>query len=326
MGRAIVIHDADFSALNLGKVFTGDTVLITGLEIDAEDSYVGSSFTASVLYTPANTQMTDITWSITSGNEYATVNQNGTVSIAAGAIDAQIVLRATSVDIPSVYAEKTISVSRVQLLNSISISSDYFYTGILPSSISSSLIVEMTAAIDSLSTASQWSKRATLLGWNYGGQLSCILRNTDGNEAFAAAETFKLNDGTNDSAAYYNVGTTYTFKKTINLTISKAYCYVNGVLLFDRACGSMISNANNTQLPIMGDYYPAGDSADSNGITAQGEITIERVKIWVDEALVRDYKPAYNGEDYGLYDAVNDEFITSVKGTATGILNVQTLN
>lgn len=321
MGRAIVIHDVDFSSLNLGKVFTGDTVLITSLEIDAEDSYVGSSFTASVLYTPANTLMTDITWSITSGNEYATVNQNGTVSIAAGAQNAQIVLRATSVYVPSVYAEKTISVSRVQLRNSISISSDYFYTGILPSSISSSLIVEITAKIDSLSRTSEYLKRATLLGWNYGGQLACRLNSgMDSADIFEAAEKFKLEDGSNwGPEGYYDVGTTYTFKKDVNLTTSKASCYVDGTKLFERACGSMIANANNTQLPIMGDYYPAGGSADSNGITAQGGITIERVKIWIDGALVRDYNPAYDGENYGLYDTVNSEFITSVRGTTTSL-------
>lgn len=317
MGRAIVIHDVDFSSLNLGKVFTAEDVRITGLEIVAEDSYLAASFIASVLCTPEDTPMTGIKWSIVSGSKYATVNQDGEVFIAPGAHDAQIVLRAASDAFPDVYAEKTISVSYMNFLDSVSVYSDYFYTGILPSSISSTLTVEISASIDSLFAASEFLKRATLLGWNYGGQLSCELRNTDG-DAFAAETTFRLGDGTNMSSKFYDLGTQYTFKKTVNLNTRKAQCYVNGSSVFSRDCSSMISHADNTELPVLGDYYPAGESADSNGITAQGGITVYGIRILVNSAQVRDYRPAYDGVNFGLYDTVNNEFITSVNGTTTG--------
>lgn len=110
MGSAVIIPGIRFDA-GLGQVtLVGDTAP-SSMQIVADDSYVGWKKQLYVRFFPYNTALRSITWSITNGNSYATIDQNGVITIDEAADNNQIVVRAESDVVHSVYAEKTITVS-----------------------------------------------------------------------------------------------------------------------------------------------------------------------------------------------------------------------
>lgn len=122
MGAAVIIPGIRFDA-GLGQVtLVGDTEP-ESLQIVADDSYVGWKKQLYVRFFPYNTALRSVTWSITSGNAYATIDQNGMITIDQEAEDNQIVVRVESNVNHSVYAEKTITVSytpEITILDKIS--------------------------------------------------------------------------------------------------------------------------------------------------------------------------------------------------------------
>jgi hypothetical protein len=123
MGAAIIIPGIRFDA-GLGQVtLVGDTAP-SSLQIVANDSYVGWKKQLYVRFFPVNTALRSVTWSITSGNAYATIDQNGIITIDEDADNDQIVVRVESNEQHSVYAEKTITVSytpEITILDKISV-------------------------------------------------------------------------------------------------------------------------------------------------------------------------------------------------------------
>ena len=97
MGIALIIPGADFSANNLGTITFEEDVAIAGLSINVNQSYSGQTFTPTVSYTPATTNQKGVTWEITSGNTYATINSTtGVVTILSVANSSDITIKATS--------------------------------------------------------------------------------------------------------------------------------------------------------------------------------------------------------------------------------------
>lgn len=110
MGSAVIIPGIRFD-VGLGQVtLVGDTEPAS-LQIVADDSYVGWKKQIYVRFFPVNTALRGVTWSITSGNAYATIDQNGVITIDENAENNQIVVHVESNENHSVYAEKTITVS-----------------------------------------------------------------------------------------------------------------------------------------------------------------------------------------------------------------------
>lgn len=124
-GIAIVIPNADFSAKNLGKVTFTPLSNLQALEIVADDIYNHTEAQMQVKYIPAHTHQTGVSWSIISGNAYATIDaETGFVKIAEIANNSTIVVKATSTYNTDISAEKLITVTyatTVNILNSISI-------------------------------------------------------------------------------------------------------------------------------------------------------------------------------------------------------------
>lgn len=122
MGSAVIIPGIRFDA-GLGQVtLVGDTAPAS-LQIVSDDSYVGWKKQLYVRFFPVNTALRGVTWSITSGNAYATIDQNGVITINENADNNQIVVRVESNEQHSVYAEKTITVSftpEITILDKIS--------------------------------------------------------------------------------------------------------------------------------------------------------------------------------------------------------------
>ena len=114
MGIAIIIPDISFSELNIGQVTPVGNNPLVSLSISGDDSVVGGEEATSytVGYNPANTTQRAIAWSVVSGGEYATIDQlSGVLSVLQGASQNNVTIRVSSVDNPSITAEKQIVVT-----------------------------------------------------------------------------------------------------------------------------------------------------------------------------------------------------------------------
>lgn len=89
-----------------------DNVPLQSLSINADNSYTGKTFKPTVSYTPAGTTQKGVTWEITEGSQYATINSGtGVVTIDEDADEAEIIIKATSTYNSSITATKTITVT-----------------------------------------------------------------------------------------------------------------------------------------------------------------------------------------------------------------------
>ena len=96
---------------NNAYFFSSDSVSTDTFLIVAEDSYLGQQF--YVVATLNNVQVSP-TWSITSGNQYATINQSGLITILTGAQNSLITVEA---DYSTFTDSKQISITFENLLN-----------------------------------------------------------------------------------------------------------------------------------------------------------------------------------------------------------------
>lgn len=127
MGKAIILEGMSFVFGNIGTVTIREDLSLQSLAVDVESSYTGMYLQCRVAYTPVNTNETGVTWSITSGGEYATINSNGLITIDESADNDEIVVRCESTVDSSIFATKTISVTyehQSDYLTSIAITGD----------------------------------------------------------------------------------------------------------------------------------------------------------------------------------------------------------
>lgn len=113
-GIAFVLSGCDFSAKNLGKVTFLEDANLAGISITGIDTVSGTSSQYSVGYTPLNTSQRGVTWSITSGGTYATIDANtGLLTVLSGANASVVTIKATSTVDNSIAAIKSITVTYV---------------------------------------------------------------------------------------------------------------------------------------------------------------------------------------------------------------------
>ena len=99
----------------------GDTIPLTSLTISGKSDIINTS-DYTVNYNPNYTTQTGVTWSIVSGSEYATIDSNGMVMVKSGASNNTVVIRATSNVNSNIYVTKTITVTWIVYVNSLTIS------------------------------------------------------------------------------------------------------------------------------------------------------------------------------------------------------------
>lgn len=129
MGIAIIVPNVSFANNNIGKVTIssnggGSNVIdVTAITISGPSTVNTDSniATYSVAYTPSNTTQKGVKWSIESGSDYASITQNGTLTVKK---TGSVTIKATSTYNSSIVATKTISVTyNIELpLKSITIS------------------------------------------------------------------------------------------------------------------------------------------------------------------------------------------------------------
>lgn len=104
MGKAIIIKGADFSQVAVAN----NTIPVTGLTIiGASETQTLRQVQLSVSYTPANTTQVGVVWSVVSGD--ATITASGLLTYNGSAVNANVVVKATSVKNANVYAQATVS-------------------------------------------------------------------------------------------------------------------------------------------------------------------------------------------------------------------------
>lgn len=81
----------------------------------AKNKYVGRSFNIRLLYGPLYEYEKGVTWSITSGSEYASIDQEGNVTINESANNSVITVRATSIYNDTIYNYIDITVTYADL-------------------------------------------------------------------------------------------------------------------------------------------------------------------------------------------------------------------
>lgn len=114
MGKAIIIKDISFADVSIGKVHAQGARPLVALGIIGPAEVVGSTNAAVYIttYMPINTTERGVAWSVVSGGLYASIDSStGVLSIYEGVSEESIVIRATSVENPSITVDKTISVT-----------------------------------------------------------------------------------------------------------------------------------------------------------------------------------------------------------------------
>lgn len=123
MGVAVIIPGIKFGN-EYGKVTLSGTRPVKALEIIAEDSYTAPEVQLSVRLNPLTTTQRGILWSIISGNEYATIDENGKITVDASASSASVTVKAEAELNNGIYDTKTITLTYddpVTLLEKVSI-------------------------------------------------------------------------------------------------------------------------------------------------------------------------------------------------------------
>ena len=115
MGKAIVVPGADFSAMNLGSVTPSGSLPIESITISGPASVNGTArYTADI--TPIFTTQRSLVWSISSGAQYAEIDQDGNVIVTPETDHETITIKCESAANPAVYDEKQVVVSALELL------------------------------------------------------------------------------------------------------------------------------------------------------------------------------------------------------------------
>lgn len=115
-GKAILIPGCNFQGSTLGTVTIqqgsgGQEIALQSISIEQSGSYTGRNLVMSVTYQPFNTTQIGVTWSIVSGNSYASITTNGVLTINSTANASQVIVQATSTVNSTITATTTLTLT-----------------------------------------------------------------------------------------------------------------------------------------------------------------------------------------------------------------------
>lgn len=130
-GIALIIKGADFSAAgnNLGKVTILEDIAVENISINGPSNVKGIA-KYSVRYTPEKTNQQGVSWNITEGQNYATINENGELTVLPGADNNKVTIQAISIYNEKIIATQQITVKYVKLPSSIIINGNNNVAGL----------------------------------------------------------------------------------------------------------------------------------------------------------------------------------------------------
>lgn len=304
MGVAIIIPNVNFEDDNLGQVTPRGHIAVQGLSIIG-DSIVYGSGEFSVSYNPSDTDEIGVYWSVESGNEHATIDSHGVLSVIPGADADTVVIKATSVYNPSVYATKTLTVTndaayitRKYLQNTVGayVATDYYPEPNFKIYVK----YEISNIVQSRNQVlgSRVSSTSQVLGF----YLS--IDGTTNKAHFACG----VNPGTNPADA--NLAASL-LNSPNELVATRTTLNFNGVTK------TYSGSSFNATKPI--DLF----GMNLNGTHEPSNLVIKlyKVSIYSGETLVKTFTPAIRVADnaIGFYDEVGDVFYTN---SGTGTLSI----
>lgn len=115
MGMAIVVPGADYRNENLGTVTPTNQIALQGIIVTGPASvFVTAQFNAMLV--PTFTTQRVVSWSITAGSQYASIDSTGKVTGVPNIANQPVTIRCTSTDDPSIYGEKNILITTSSLV------------------------------------------------------------------------------------------------------------------------------------------------------------------------------------------------------------------
>lgn len=299
MGVAVIIPGIKFGN-EYGKVTLSGTRPVKALEIIAEDSYTAPEVQLSVRFNPLATTQRGVVWSITSGGEYASIDEDGKLTVDSSASGASVTVKAMSEQNHGVYDTKTITLTYdapVTILEKVSVSgSPTLNTG-----------VKLTDASDSVEMKYKVTGAPGHQGTLWGSLDEFSEAYTEDSskvivDFLADNYTSPLTKGTiTNYNASTNVGKIVTDEFSLNGG------FRNGV--------SLTANNRNSGTGIQEseDIYIL--SPDSSYAFQGIDIYFFRVKR--NGAVLHDFRSALKGGVYGFYDIIGKTFIYNTGNTGT---------
>lgn len=299
MGVAVIIPGIKFGN-EYGKVTLSGTRPIKALEIIAESSYTAPEVQLSVRLNPLTTTQRGIIWSITSGGEYASIDENGKLTVDSSASGASVTVKAMSYDNHGVYDTKIIALTYdapVTLLEKVSISgAPTLNTGIRLSDATDS--VEMKYKVTGLS-----GHQGTL--W---GSLDEFSEAYTDDSSHIIVDFLSDNDRspiTKGTIITYNASTRVGNIVTDEFSLNGGYR--NGVSLTasNTVSGTGIQESENIHI-----------LSPESSYAFQG-IDIYSFRFKRGGVILHDFRAAVKGGVYGFYDTIGKTFISNTGNTGT---------
>lgn len=299
MGKAFVVPGADYSQLNLGTVTPSGSVPATSITITGP-SIVNSSAKFGAVILPIFTTQRSVVWSITDGGNYATIDQNGRMTVVPGTSSESVTLKCQSSDNSELYATKTVTVSAAEIVYKDFVQTDGTDFILMPGlSAQQNVTLTVRVTLAGTNTYSFMCKNGTL------PNISCYADNSNlvaagvgsTSQKFGQRQTnivyrFVFNCGTsnaNDASLYiYNDKTSASIGSKTGLRF-----YMSGLVYVFRwgegAAGSSPTLTGTALTPVNAKFY---------GMTVVNSSNV----------TVADYRPCTYNNVPGIYDTVSNVF------------------
>lgn len=307
MGLALIIPNIDFSGANIGTVTPAEDVPLVSLAVSGPDSVTGGADAATYIpvYNPANTNQRSVAWSVQSGGTYATITTGGVLTILQGASASSVTIRVTSTINPSIYADKTISVTYgSQELPEGAIPAEIIYSTGYTSFIDTDIV---PSAAMSFEAEVVWVQPTLLycsfFGYNINSVRFAFHRNTSGHNEVGYGQAY---------AGEYPASMLRFQRTKMRVSITESGADVetyapDGTLLNSETITYSASPSFTQTIGLL------GRKSSATGIdTGSWRGGLGRFKLYGDAdfgTLVADFIPCYYQGNFGFWDAVAEEML-----------------
>ena len=294
MGKAIIIDNIDFSSVGIGQVTPLQEINLIGITI-SEGTTRGNEVTMNATYNPSNTTFRQLTWSIESGSEYATISNNGVITVLEGANNSPVVVKAVSNIDSSIYDTTT-----VYLTYDDTVIEEYdglVFDG--ASGIDTGILVLGSHKIEIEATLNfgTYTYKTVPIGMLLGGRDSRSSNRRDIQHG-GNGNVLTISFGIGDISSDFSTGITTPIKVLYrsNPTLVSANSQQRNVSIPNFTCSVNYFVGCNSQIETPQDYYFCYD-------------TVHYLKIWdANENLVAHFVPATKNGVAGLYNKVGLTF------------------
>lgn len=304
MGMAIVVPGADYRNNNIGTVTPTEQIALQGIIVTGPASvFVTARFNAMLV--PTFTTQRGVSWSITAGSQYASIDSTGTITGVPDVANAPVTIRCTSTADPSIYGEKNILITTSSLVYFDYLTGDGTDFVLMPG------------------LSNIWNATVTVR-LVHGGvntyAFQCFYAN-DSTQARMAAYV----NGSNNVSAYVGTLSTYNIAAKQNIiyryvwncgtpgnTDSTFYLYndTTEALIGSKTSGMRVTMSGKVWIFRYGVGEPGTDIPEglSPVLTPAGAKFYGMTVVNSDNETLADYRPAlYNGVA-GVYDTVSQIF------------------